>query len=141
MAETVRLKPFFRPERDADPRVGPERYVAGFEDASGTPWGVTVPLEPHAVEATVLGGIAFSIEMAADGTLRVEADGRSDAANEAIAAARPDGQGAIDTVVESTLDPFLLDLDPETRDELETLRQRLRRALALVDGVLDGPDS
>ena len=141
MAENVRLKPFFRSERDADPRVGPERYVAGFEDMSGAPWGVSVPLDPHAVEATVLGGMAFSVAMAADGTLQVEADGRSDAANEAIAAGRPDGQGAIDTLVESTLDPFLLDLDPETRQELERLRHRLRRALALVDGVLDGSDS
>jgi hypothetical protein len=141
LAETVRLKPFFRPERDADPRVGPERYVAGFEDMTGAPWGVSVPLEPHAVEATVLGGIAFSVAMAADGTLQVEADGRSDAANEAIAAARPAGQGAIDSLVERTLDPFLLDLDPETRRDLETLRHRLRRALALVDGVLGGPDS
>ncbi|MBK1669810.1 hypothetical protein CKO28_17375 [Rhodovibrio sodomensis] len=141
MAETVRLKPFFRPERDTDPRVGPERYVAGFEDMTGVPWGVSVPLAPHAVEATVLGGIAFSVAMAADGTLRVEADGRSDAANEAIAVARPAGQGAIDCVVESTLDPVFLDLDPETRQELETLRHRLRRALALVDGVLGEPDS
>jgi hypothetical protein len=141
LAETVRLKPFFRPERDADPRVGPERYVAGFEDMTGAPWGVSVPLEPHAVEATVLGGIAFSVAMTADGTLRVDAEGRSDAANEAIAAARLAGQGAIDSVVETTLDPTLLDHDPETRRDLETLRHRLRRALALVDGVLGGTGS
>ena len=140
MAETVRLKPFFRPERDADPRVGPERYVAGFEDMSGAPWGVSVPLEPHAVEATVLGGMAFSVALAADGTLRVEAEGRSDAVNEAIAASSPDAHGAIDSVVESTLDPALLDRDQETRQALETLRQRLRRALLLVDSVLEGSD-
>ena len=72
MPLTVTLTTFFRLDGDADPTIGPEQYLAGFEDQDGEPWGLTIPLEPDDVDAAVLSGIAFSISMELNGTLSIE---------------------------------------------------------------------
>ena len=115
MPRNVILTPFFRADGDADRRIGPEQYLAGFEDEDGDPWGVTVPLETDDVESVVLGRITFSISMEVNGTLMIEAEEGGDAVNEAIATSGPQARLPLDEVA---------------------LRNRLATALRLVDQAL-----
>jgi hypothetical protein len=136
MPLTVTLTTFFRPDGNADPEIGPEQYLAGFEDQDGEPWGLTIPLEPDDVDAAVLGGIAFSISMELDGTLLIEAEGRGDAANEAISKNGRPARFPLDDVVRAALDPDLVAVEDDPAGELRTLRGRLAAALKLVDQAL-----
>lgn len=136
MPLTVTLTAYFRPDAAADPLIGPGRYVAGFEDPDGEPWGVSVPLEPDEVDAAVLGTIAFSISMELDGTLLIEAEGRGDAANEAITNSGPSARLPLDDIVRTALDCDLMAMEDEAEAELRTLRSRLTAALELVDRAL-----
>lgn len=135
MPLTVTLTTFFRPDGDADPEIGPEQYLAGFEDQDGEPWGLTIPLEPDDVDAAVLSGIAFSISMELNGTLVIEAEGRGDAANEAIAKSGLPAR-LIDDIVRTALDPDLVAMEDDPIGELRTLRGRLLEAIELVDQAL-----
>jgi len=137
MPLNVTLATFFRADRNADRTIGPEHYLAGFEDQDGEPWGLIVPLEPDDVEAVVLDGIAFSVSMQLDGTLLIEAEGRGDAANEAILASGSLARAPLDEVVRTALDPDLMAMEDKTVGELRTLRSRLTAALQLVDQALD----
>lgn len=136
MARTVALTTFFRAEGGGDASVGPEQYVAGFEDEDGQPWGTAVPLEPDEVEAAVFSNVAFSISMEANGTLRIEAEGRGDAANEAIVASSPLARLPLDTVVRSALDLDLLAMEDDAESELRALHSRLEAAIRIVDEAL-----
>lgn len=136
MPLTVTLTTFIRPDGDADPTIGPKQYLAGFEDQDGEPWGLTVPLEPDDVDAAVLSEIAFSISMELNGTLLIEAEGRGDAANEAIAESGPPTRLRLDDVVPTALDPNLVAMEDDAIGELRTLRSRLAAALELVDQTL-----
>ena len=136
MPRNVTLTPFFRADGDADHRIGPEQYMAGFEDEDGDPWGVTVPLEPDDVESVVLGRITFSISMEVNGTLMIEAEEGGDAVNEAIATSGPQARLPLDEVVRTALDPELLAMDDDAARELRALRNRLATALRLVDQAL-----
>lgn len=136
MPRTVTLKTFFRPSGDANRAVGPERYLAGFEDADGEPWGQAVPLEPDDVEAAVLSALVFSVSMELNGTLVVEVEGRGDGANEAIANSRHQARRPLDAVVRAALDPELLAMEDDALGELSTLRDRLANALRLVENAL-----
>ena len=136
MPLTVILKTFFRPDGDADPAIGPEQYLAGFEDQDGELWGLTIPLEPDDVDAAVLGGITFSISMELDGTLQIEAEGRGDAANEAVVKSGSSARLSLDDVVRAALDPDLIGMEDDPVQELRTLRDRLAAALQLVDQTL-----
>ena len=136
MARTVALTTFFRAEGGGDASVGPERYVAGFENEDGQPWGTAVPLEPDEVEAAVFSNVALSISMEANGTLRIEAEGRGDAANEAIVASSALARLPLDTVVRSALDLDLLAMEDDAARELRVLRSRLEAAIKMVDEAL-----
>ena len=136
MPLTVTLTTFIRPDSDADPEIGPEQYLAGFEDQEGEPWGLTIPLEPDDVDAAVLGGIAFSISMELDGTLLIEAEGRGDAANEAIVKSGSSARLSLDDVVRAALDSDLMAMEDDPVQDLRTLRGRLAAALKLVDQAL-----
>lgn len=136
MPLTVTLTAYFRPDAAADPLIGPERYVAGFEDPDGEPWGISVPLEPDDVDAVVLAGIAFSISMELDGTLLIEADGRGDAANEAIAKRGHLARLPLDEIVRAALDADLMAMEDNAEAALGTLRGRLLEAIELVDQAL-----
>jgi len=136
MPLTVTLTTFFRLDDDADPTIGPEQYLAGFEDQDGEPWGLTIPLEPDDVDAAVLSGIAFSISMELNGTLSIEAAGRGDAANEAIVKSGSSARLSLDDVVRAALDSDLMAMEDDPVQELRTLRSRLAAALQLVDRAL-----
>ena len=136
MARTVALTTFFRAEGGGDASVGPERYVAGLEDEDGEPWGTAVPLEPDEVEAAVFSNVAFSISMETNGTLRIEAEGRGDAANEAIVASSALARLPLDTAVRSALDTDLLAMEDGAVTELRALRNRLEAAIRMVDEAL-----
>ena len=140
MARTVVLTTFFRAEGGGDASVGPERYVAGFEDEDGEPWGMAVPLEPDEVEAAVFSHVAFSISMETNGTLRIEAEGRGDAANEAMVASSALARLPLDTAARSALDPELLAMEEDAARELRALRSRLEAAIRMVDEALRKAD-
>lgn len=118
----------------------PERYVAGFADKDGEPWGASVPLEPDDVEAAVLQNLSMTISMNVDGALLIEVEGRGDAANAAPAASGGRSQFPVDEIVRQTLDPDLLPLDDDVRGDLLTLRKRLANALDIVDEALRNGD-
>ena len=136
MARTVALTTFFRAEGGDDASVGPERYVAGFENEDGEPWGTAVPLEPDEVEAAVFSDVAFSISIETNGTLRIEAEGRGDATNEAIMASSALARLPLDSVVRSALDPDLLAMEDDAARELRALHGRLEAAIRMVDEAL-----
>ena len=136
MPLTVTLTTFFRPDGDADPVIGPEQYLAGFEDQDGEPWGLTIPLEPDDVDAAVLSRIAFSISMELNGTLLIEAEGCGDAANEAIVKSGSSARLSLDDVVRAALVSDLMTMEVDPIQELRTLRSRLAAALQLVDRAL-----
>lgn len=140
MPRTITLTTFFRPSDAAGRAVGPEYYLAGFEDTEGEQWGLAVPLEPNDVESAVLGTIAFSVTMELNGALVVEADGRGDAANEAIANFGRQARRPLDAVVREALDPKLLSMEDDVLEDLSTLRDRLANALRLVEDALHKED-
>lgn len=136
MSQSLTLTTFFR-ARDEDRAFGPPDYVAGFEAEDNAPWGVTVPLEPDAVEPVVLRDARFAIAMDPDGTLSVAAEGLGDAAMDvvtrSVSAARP----PLDELVREAVRPDVLAMEDDAETELRRLRTRLERAVALVDRALD----
>ena len=103
MTYVVTLRAYFRSSGDTDRTIGPEHYLAGFESEHGEQWGAAVPLDPDDVESVVLGNIALLLSMDADGTIRIEAEGRGDLANEAIAASTDNAQSPLDEIVRNAL--------------------------------------
>lgn len=136
MTLTLTLKSFFRPSGDTDRAIGPQHYVAGFESENGEQWGTLVPLEADDVEAVVLRGIALSLSMETDGTFHIEAEGRGDHVNEAIAASSEKARLALGTVVENALQPDLLSMEDDAPGELRVLHSRLSEALARVESAM-----
>lgn len=136
MLETVTLKTFFRTDGGTDPDVGPERYVAGYEDGNGAPWGVQVPLDPELVEARVFEHTAFSISIDTRGTFLIETQGRGDGANEALQMSCSNARIGLDEVVRLTLDPDLLAMEDDVTASLMELRDRLAAALGMVDAAI-----
>ena len=49
--ETLTLTTYFEP--DPEDAVVPHRYLAGFRDPNGEPWGLIVPLDGAAVRRVV----------------------------------------------------------------------------------------
>jgi len=136
MPRNVTLTTFFRADRVADRTIGPEHYLAGFEDEDGDQWGLAVPLEPDDVEAQVLSGIAFTVWMQLDGMLLIEAHGRGDAVNEAILASGGLARRPLDDVIRNALEPHLPTIGDDFVEDLRSLRDRLVAALELVEEVL-----
>ena len=76
--------------------------------------------------------------MEANGTLLIEAEGRGDAVNEAIAASGGLACLSLDAVVLQALEPALLAMEDDGAAELHlrTLRRRLETAIQMVDEAL-----
>ena len=138
MTYTVTLRTFFRSSGETDRTAGLEHYLAGFESNDGEQWGAAVPLEADDVDSVVLQGIVFSLSMEADGTLNVEAEGRGDLVNEAIAASGQNARAPLDIIVKNALQPGLLAMEDDALGELRTLHGRLSDALALVENAMRG---
>lgn len=136
MADTVTLKTFFRAGGDVDPDVGPECYVAGYEDGRGDPCGVQVPLEPELVEAVVFEHTAFSISIDTSGAISIEVQGRGDVTNEALQMSCSNARIGLDEVVRIALDPELLAMEDDVTASLTQLRKRLVAALGFVDAAM-----
>ena len=137
MFPTVTLRAFFRPlEDELTEKLGPAAYAAGFEDQDGEQWGVMVPLGQEDVELTVLANAQFSVSMQLDGSLLIDADGLSDAANDQISKKGSLAQAAIDELVREALQPKLLTMEDDPQARIRELRHRLKETLALVEKVL-----
>lgn len=137
MPKSVVLNSFFRIDGVGDTTIGPERYIAGFEDREGEPWGTTVPLDPADVETTVLGSLSLSVSMQTNGVLFIEAESAGDTANEAIISSSNKAYVPVDVVILSVLAPDHLALEDNAAEELGLLRDRLSQALQVVDDALN----
>jgi hypothetical protein len=133
--ETLTLTPFF--EADPEAAAVPDRYLAGFRDASGEPWGVVVPLD--AVEVRRAAGAAerrWNVAMfQIDGIVHPQpADW--DVGDEEYGAMLEAGcleHVAIDDLVEDAIEMERNEPDDETLPGLKKLRERLERCITMVD--------
>jgi hypothetical protein len=136
MTQTVELSPYF--ERAETSRGGfpAESYVAGFREPNGAMIGVEIRVPAEMVEHAVLADSQLSVSLAPDGRLVLDADGL---AEEAVAAAAAGvRKQTLESLVAACLDPELLAGEDDAVGDLTLLRAQLVRALAQLDGALEG---
>jgi hypothetical protein len=136
MAQTTyTLTTFIKP--DPEDTDVPDRYLAGFRDVDGEPWGLIVPLDGAAVRRVVVSeerrwNVAmFQIE----GIVHPQpADW--DVGDEEYGAMLEAGlleHVAIDELVEDAIDMERNEPDEQTLPDLKKLRKRLQRCMTMVD--------
>ena len=124
-------------EPDPDDADVPDRYLAGFRDVAGEPWGLIVPLDGDDVRRVVAreerrwNVAMFQIE----GIVHPQpADW--DVGDEEYGAMLEAGlleHVAIDELVEDAIEIERNESDEQTLPDLKKLRERLERCTAMVD--------
>ena len=112
-------------EDDSLPEFGASHYLARIENA----WGSTIlelRLPISMVESSVVGQGIHDLMMSPDGTISVLYDGADGLVSPGIGV-------PVDTFVECSLSPTMLEDEPDAAKALNTLRDRLKRALLAVD--------
>lgn len=132
---TYTLTTFIRP--DPEDAELPDRYLAGFRDTDGKPWGLTVPLDGPEVRRAVRSEqrkwrvALYDIE----GILHPAPDA-FEIENEEYGAMLQSGaleRVTIDKLISDTIELQGEDGNEDNLSDLRKLRHRLERCIAIVD--------
>ena len=102
-------------------------YAARIHDSSGTAV-LELRLPASMVESSVARSLRHGFTMSPDGLVSVLYDG-------SITMPAPSAALPVDTLVEQSLTPVMLEDEPGAMEALNTLRNRLKRALLAVDAA------
>ena len=102
-------------------------YAARIHDSSGTVI-LELRLPASMVESSVARSLRHVFTMLPDGLVSVLYDG-------SITMPAPSAALPVDTLVEQSLTPVMLEDEPAAMEALNTLRDRLKRALLAVDAA------
>ena len=102
-------------------------YAARIRDSSGTVI-LELRLPASMVESSVARSLRHEFTMSPDGLVSALYDG-------SITMPAPSAALPVDTLVEQSLTPVMLEDEPGAMEALNTLRDRLKRALLAVDAA------
>jgi len=110
---------------DSLPEFGTSHYLACIENASGSTI-LELRLPISIVESSVVSRAIHDLMMSPDGITSVFYDGADGLVSSGIGV-------PVDTFVERSLSPTMLEDEPDAAKALNTLRDRLKRVLLAID--------
>ncbi len=137
MTQTVELSPFFERAQTSLEGFPADSYVAGLREPENATICVELTLPAELVERAVLTGSRFSVSLAPDGRLALDAEGLGDETLRAASAAGEVREQTLESLVAACLAPEMLAGEDDAVGELTSLRGQLVRALAQLDGTLE----